>query len=77
MAAPLTAMFVTVFSGAVDQTDVLMLITVSISWIPILNPLSTLYFVKCYRQSLTLLFIWKRSADDASIEEPHTSDVFL
>ncbi|KAI1708775.1 serpentine type 7TM GPCR chemoreceptor str domain-containing protein [Ditylenchus destructor] len=83
MALPLTAMFVTVYGG-VKHADGLMLIGVATSWIPVLNPLSIIYFVKCYRSRTCSIFFGTKakniaitSDDYEAFQKQHTNDVFL
>ncbi|KAH7709085.1 hypothetical protein AAVH_23636 [Aphelenchoides avenae] len=57
--APLTAMFVVIYEKMVDAPS-LMLVTSMLSWITLVNPLSTIYFVKAYRYKLVAL-ITRRS----------------
>ncbi|KAH7694652.1 hypothetical protein AAVH_38298, partial [Aphelenchoides avenae] len=48
MVLPITGMFLTIYTQQ-EAADYLKLMTTAVSWVPVLNPLSSIYFVKCYR----------------------------
>ncbi|KAI1705183.1 serpentine type 7TM GPCR chemoreceptor str domain-containing protein [Ditylenchus destructor] len=82
MAVPVLAMFGAVFIG-VKEADGMLLVTVAISWVPVLNPLSTIYFVKCYRIKICYVFCGRKEGKQntdvytENCEFDISNDVFL
>ncbi|KAH7715817.1 hypothetical protein AAVH_16790 [Aphelenchoides avenae] len=52
---PISGMFLVVVCGVEELNTVVQVCTSFLSWIPVINPLSAIYFIKSYRMELTSL----------------------
>ncbi|KAH7693511.1 hypothetical protein AAVH_39452, partial [Aphelenchoides avenae] len=54
---PISGMIIAVFTKSESMRIVAQYCTTSLAWIPVLNPLSTITFIKCYRNCFTKFFV--------------------
>lgn len=54
MVVPMLASTIVVAIGTKDVSDILLVNTFMLSWLPVLNPLLALYYVESYRNALLL-----------------------